>query len=69
VCQLLGGKEFLNRLSALGFTVGTEVKVAQNYGHGPLIVLVRDTRVALGRGEGLKVLVGETNDCQNLSTN
>jgi Fe2+ transport system protein FeoA len=31
--------------------------MVQNYGNGPLIVLVRDTRIALGRGEAHKVLV------------
>lgn len=41
----------------LGFTPGTRVTVIQNYGHGPLIVRVRDTRVALGRGEAEKILV------------
>jgi len=29
----------------------------QNFGHGPLIVNIRDTRIALGRGEAMKVLV------------
>jgi ferrous iron transport protein A len=57
VCQLCGGREFLSRIAAMGFTVGVEVKVIQNYGRGPLITLIRDTRVALGRGEALKVLV------------
>jgi len=43
----------------LGFTEGVEVQVIQNYGRGPLIALVRGARVALGRGEALKVLVEE----------
>jgi len=57
VRQLAGGRGFLSRLAALGFTPGAEVTMVQNFGHGPLIVLVRDTRVALGRGEAMKVLV------------
>lgn len=57
VRRLWGGKDFVNRMAALGFTMGAEVKVVQNYGHGPVIVSVRDVRVALGRGEALKVLV------------
>jgi len=59
VQQLRGGKDFVNRLSVLGFTEGVEVQVIQNYGRGPLIALVRGARVALGRGEALKVLVEE----------
>jgi Fe2+ transport system protein FeoA len=57
--QLRGGKDFLSRMGVLGFTKGVEVQVIQNYGNGPLIALVRSVRVALGRGEALKVLVVE----------
>jgi ferrous iron transport protein A len=57
VRELRGGQDFVCRVTALGFTLGVEVEVIQNYGRGPLIALVRDTRVALGRGEALKVLV------------
>ncbi|MBU1749340.1 MAG: ferrous iron transport protein A [Chloroflexi bacterium] len=31
--------------------------MVQNYGHGPIIVTVRDTRIALGRGEAGKIWV------------
>jgi ferrous iron transport protein A len=57
VCQLAGGRGFMSRLAAMGFTLGAEVTMVQNFGRGPVIVLVRDTRVALGRGEAIKVLV------------
>ncbi len=60
VRQLAGGRGFMSRLAALGFTLGVEVTMVQNFSRGPLIVLVRDTRVALGRGEAAKVLVGRT---------
>jgi len=52
-----GGHQLLSRLASLGFTPGARVKVVQNYGRGPIIVNLRDTRVALGRGEALKILV------------
>jgi ferrous iron transport protein A len=54
---LHGGREFIGRVAVLGFTAGAEVTVIQNYGRGPVIVAVRDTRVALGRGEAAKVQV------------
>jgi ferrous iron transport protein A len=63
VRRFQGGKEFVNRMATLGFTAGAEVRVVQNYGRGPIIVSVRDVRIALGRGEAFKVLVevmGET---------
>jgi ferrous iron transport protein A len=59
VQKLSGGRDFASRVAAMGFTPGAEVSVIQNYGHGPVIVSVRDTRVALGRGEALKILVEE----------
>ncbi len=57
VSQLCGGHALVNRLVALGFTPGTVVDVLQNYGHGPLIVRVREARLALGRKEAGQVLV------------
>jgi ferrous iron transport protein A len=57
VRQLRGGREFASRMAALGFTLGAQVAVVENYGRGPLIVEARDTRVALGRGEAAKMLV------------
>lgn len=52
-----GGRGFVSRLAALGFTPDAEVIMVQNFGRGPLIVTVRDTRIALGRGEAAKVQV------------
>ena len=57
VCELDGGRGVVGRLAALGFTPEAEVTMVQNFGHGPLIVAVRDTRIALGRGEAGKIRV------------
>jgi ferrous iron transport protein A len=57
IARLTGGHPFLSRLASLGFTPGARLQVVQNYGHGPLIVRLRDTRVALGRAEAEKILV------------
>ncbi len=53
----LAGRGLMARCLALGFTPGTEVRMLQNLHGGPVIVLVRDTRVALGRGEAQKIVV------------
>ncbi len=55
--RLRGGHRFVSRLAALGFTPGAPVTVTRNHGIGPLIVAVRETQVALGRGEAGHVLV------------
>ena len=62
VRKLEGGRELATRLAALGLSIGSQVKVLQNRARGPLLVLVRDTRVALGRGQALKILVEEIGD-------
>jgi ferrous iron transport protein A len=55
--SLQGGHDFCSRVANLGFTAGAAVKVMQNYGHGPMLVSVRGTLVALGRHEAARVLV------------
>jgi ferrous iron transport protein A len=55
--SLEGGHDFCARVANLGFTVGAEVEMVQNYGHGPVLVSVRGTLVALGRGEAEQVRV------------
>lgn len=51
------GLELTSRLTSLGLTPGVPLQVLQNYGHGPLIINVRGTHVALGRGEAARILV------------
>ncbi len=62
IYDLEGGHTARSRLAALGFTPGAQVTMVQNFGWGPLIVTVRDARVALGRGEATKVLVFPANN-------
>jgi ferrous iron transport protein B len=57
VCQLIGGHEHSARLAALGFTPGVEVAIARNESHGPILVVSRGVRMALGRGEAGKIMV------------
>lgn len=50
-------KGVASRLTSLGFTPGVDIEMTQNYGHGPLVVTLRGTRVALGRQEAKNILV------------
>lgn len=59
VRQIQGGRELSSRLTSMGLSIGSELKILQNRHHGPVLVLVRDTRIALGRGEAIKILVEE----------
>ena len=51
------GRGLSSRLTSLGLTPGTDVTVLQNYGHGPMIINVRGTHVALSRGLARHLLV------------
>lgn len=57
ITSLGQSKSINSRLTSLGFTPGVPVTVMQNYGHGPLVVSVRGTRIALGRGEANAIAV------------
>jgi len=57
VVAFQGARAVNNRLASLGFTPGVPINMSQNYEHGPLIVTVRGTRVALGRGEASQIIV------------
>lgn len=55
--KLEGGRSVRARLAALGFTPGATVSVIRSSDHGPLLVSLRGSRVALGRGEAASILV------------
>src|SRR5512133_2337625 len=51
VRRLEGGRSYVARLAALGFTIGAPVKVLRKNARGPLLVSLRGTQIALGFGE------------------
>jgi len=56
VVGVYGGRGLMRRLAELGFTRGERVKVLRS-GPGPILVLVKGSRVALGHGVAMKILV------------
>ena len=54
--QITGGGCLRRRLTELGLTPGVELKVMRDDG-GPLLLAVRDTRLALGRGMAQQIMV------------
>jgi ferrous iron transport protein A len=52
-----GGRHLRARLAAMGLNPGALVRVVANSLHGPFIVALGDTRLALGRGMAHKILV------------
>jgi ferrous iron transport protein A len=56
VKKLNGPEDLKNRLLAMGFTVGSEVKVVTELA-GNLIVLVKESRLAISREMANRILV------------
>lgn len=54
--KILAGRDLVHRLAELGLTPGVELRVLRDAG-GPLLLAVRDARLALGRGMAAKVIV------------
>lgn len=48
----------INRLSSMGIVCGCQIKVCMNNKKQPVLVFVRDTLVAIGKGESRKIIVG-----------
>lgn len=54
--ELRGGRGLIRRLLELGFVPGTTVEILKS-NPGPILVSIRGTKVALGRGVAMKILV------------
>ncbi|HPY71917.1 MAG: FeoA domain-containing protein [Methanothrix sp.] len=57
ILEVRGGKGLVQRLSDMGFTPSTKVKVIRSHPPGPMLVQFRDSRIALGRGISMKIFV------------
>ena len=54
--EIKGGREITHRLVEMCFNPGVEFKIIQDAG-GPLLLAIRDSRIALGRSMAFRVLV------------
>ncbi len=55
--DIVSGERMKKRLSELGLYEGTEVLVSKNDVCGPVILKVLDSRIAVGRGQAMKIMV------------
>jgi len=49
----------MQRLTDMGLIQGVRLKVLHNSGYGPVTVLIKGTKVALGHGLASKIMVEE----------
>ena len=54
--KIMAGRKLTHRLTELGLTPGVHFEVLHDHG-GPLLLAVRNSRLALGRGMASKILV------------
>jgi ferrous iron transport protein A len=59
VVSVSGGRGLVKRLNDMGFSPGAEVAVLNRAMAGPLMVMVRGTKVAIGRGLATKIMVNQ----------
>lgn len=57
--SLNGGKVFIQRISDLGFTKNTELTVLDNSFCGPILIKIKESRIAIGQGEANKIIVSK----------
>jgi len=51
------GRGLNSRLASMGLVANTEIRVVSNSHPGPFVIIVKDTRVMLGRGMAHKIMV------------
>ena len=54
-----GGRGAIQRLTDMGLLPGERLKVLHNSGYGPVTVLIKGAKVALGHGLAAKIIVEE----------
>lgn len=57
IVAIQGGRGFRARLASMGILPGEEIEVMTNQGYGPLLLVVMDGRLTLGRGMAQKIIV------------
>ena len=54
-----GGRGAMLRLTDMGLIPGERLKVLHNSGYGPVTVIIKGAKVALGHGLAAKIIVEE----------
>ncbi|MCD6125959.1 MAG: ferrous iron transport protein A [Thaumarchaeota archaeon] len=57
VVEIRAGRGLTERLLAMGIVPGAKIRVLKSSGPGPILVEIGQTRIALGRGVAMKVMV------------
>jgi len=59
IIEFQGGRGMMQKMAEMGFTQFTKVRVVSSNFPGPVLVDVKDSRIALGCGIAMKIIVNE----------
>lgn len=57
IVKIAGGRGACKRLNELGLTPGTKIEMVNNVRNGPVMIKVKGSKLAIGRGLARKVLL------------
>ena len=55
--SIRGGGRMKRRLADLGLNIGMTMKVVRQNGQGPMIIAVKESRLAIGKGMASRIIV------------
>jgi len=55
--SIAGGQQLQSRMQALGLLPGTSMEMLKNRSDGPVIIIVKGSRLVLGRGMSQDIMV------------
>ena len=57
VVDIKADQRVIARLSGLGVSIGVKISVLDNRGSGPMLVKVRNTKIAFGRKDADRIII------------
>lgn len=59
IIRMEGGRGLVRRLYDMGFVPSTKIKILSNGSSGPILVGIRGSRIAIGRGIAMKIMIDQ----------
>jgi len=57
IARIEAGRGLNSRLASMGLVPNAQITVVSNTGRGPFLIIVKDSKVMLGRGMAHKIMV------------
>lgn len=60
IVSIVAGRGLKQRLISMGLDIGFELEVIKSEAPGPLLIAIKETRLAIGRGIAYKIMVSQS---------